>query len=134
MKSSNFMLLQKLENPRSLTWPKIWSNWCITWVIQTISRIFFKFWDFCPFLTRRSRKKKDKKCIFKFWDQNGQKPKIPKIRKSILKNQKKSQLDQKLDFLGHQVKICSTFGNSEVHWIDIACYILENQVRISGSI
>ena len=33
-----------------------------------------------------------------------------------------------------QVKICSTIGNSWVHWIDIAFYIPESKVRVTGSI
>ena len=57
----------------------------------------------------------------------------PKSRKSR-KPKTMKQLHQKWDFLGHQVIIRSTFGNSRMHWIDIACYILENQVRIPDSI
>ena len=56
----------------------------------------------------------------------------PKIK--FEKPKKMKHRYQKWDFLGHQVKIRSTFENSEVHWIDIACYILENKIRIPRSI
>ena len=94
---------------------------------------FIKFWDFCPFLAR-GRSKKAKKSTFRFWaPKTGQKPKILKSLKIKFEKPKKmKQLLQKWDFLGHQVKIRSTFGNSRMHWIEtkltilIFCMITQN--------
>ena len=48
--------------PSSLTGPKIWSSFCISWVIQTLSRNFSVF-EFLTIFNPRMHKKCDKRLI-----------------------------------------------------------------------